>query len=106
VRKGDVVFYHQDTSEHVISKEAYYNHAAFIVGWGHLTDFRIDGNGNLIARDTYTSRAPRVVDHSGPYSSFGAHSINDTESGVNEMVIVHIPEMIYYPDVWSIMECV
>ncbi len=36
-----------------------------------------------------------VVDHSGPYSDKGKHTINDNQSDVNKLIIVHIPDIIF-----------
>jgi RHS repeat-associated protein len=98
VRSGDVVFYRQNISEYV-QGGGKYNHASFVVGWGPLTKAAKGEVYNQIPMNF-----PRVVDHSGPYSDYGSHSINDTANPVNEMVIVHIPDVIY--DTENILETI
>jgi RHS repeat-associated protein len=104
VRKGDVVFYKQKATEFV-SGGGKFNHAAFVVGWGHLIDYIFDNAGHVVDRKEYSARAPRVVDHTGPLSDYGVHSINDTFSEVDELVIVHFPDKVYYSDVTNIGVC-
>ena len=85
VRTGDVVFYHQEGTDYVAAG-GWFNHAAVIIGWGGATE------GGIIKIPAPIM--PNVVDHSASYSIFGPRAINDTKSPVQEMVIVHIPDVI------------
>jgi hypothetical protein len=92
IKRGDVVFYYQSHS----GWEGDFNHAAIVVGSGPLTD-----KANL--KELAGKTAPIVAEHSGGYESalggwYNIHSINDTWSEVNRMVIIHIPDFVPIPE--------
>jgi len=93
VRTGDVVFYHQEGTDSVAAGGRF-NHAAFVVGWGYTTK---EGEPSYIVGDPEGEPPPiipNVVDHSAQYSMYGPRAINDTYGPVQQMVIVHIPDVI------------
>jgi RHS repeat-associated protein len=90
VQEGDVVFYSQLTA-------GVWNHAAFVVGKGPLTEV-----GKNITHSDLPYQEPLIADHSSHYSALGPRSINDITDPAFEIVIVHIPDVIYLPDVWEI----
>ena len=95
ISPGDVVFYRQDNSKGA-EGGILFNHAAVIIAssWS-LTDLF---NGHTINNKT----TPLIAEHSGGFASVGyipgiydtpnIHSINDTFSEVNTMVVVHLPD--------------
>ena len=100
IREGDVVLYHQLQSDHV-SNGGLFNHAAFILSTSvQLTD---RFNNKFLNHS-----APLIAEHSGGYAGEGhnggsnltnnIHSINDTWSEVQAMIIIHIPDTIFYPN--------
>jgi RHS repeat-associated protein len=98
IREGDVVLYHQLHSGHV-EGGGLFNHAAFIL------------NPNVQLTDRYNGKflnhsAPYIAEHSGGYemnnggprATNNIHSINDTWSEVQAMIVIHIPDAVIYPD--------
>ena len=103
IQKGDVVLYHQLHSDYVKQpdengKVGLFNHAAFVID----NDSRLTDRAN---GKTYSFRAPRIAEHSGGYeNTYGAsweyntHSINDTWTEVQSLIVIHIPDTIIYSD--------
>jgi RHS repeat-associated protein len=83
-RKGDVVFYRQESSDFVIGG-GLFNHAAIIVD----TSGPVTVGGELPV-PSISGSAPQIADHSGAYHTVRA--INDTKSPVQMLLIVHIPD--------------
>jgi len=96
IKKGDVVFYHQNSADYFENlPDGLFNHAAFIVGWGLVTKLGVPINSyplSLFPDSGPSKPIPHVADHSGKYSYLGPRSINDTASKVDELVVVHIPD--------------
>jgi len=102
IREGDVVLYHQLHAHYVEfpddGKRGMFNHAAFV----------IDASARLTDRFNGTSShrlAPRIAEHSGGYENKwgvswrnNTHSINDTWTEVQALIVIHIPDTIIYPD--------
>jgi len=102
IREGDVVLYHQLHAGYVKypenGKRGMFNHAAFV----------IDASARLTDRFNSKSShhpAPRIAEHTGGYEEHmgrswrsNTHSINDTWTEVQALIVIHIPDTIIYPD--------
>ena len=88
IDKGDIVFYRQNHADW-IEKGGMFNHAAIVIGWGLPTSMK-----DLDFKTSESRMMPHIVDHSSGSSKFGKRTINDTNSDVNQITVVHIPDNI------------
>jgi hypothetical protein len=102
IRRGDVVFYRQEHAAHIAENPNgnLFNHAGIVVDENAPLTYLFKGK-------QYNEKfAPVIAEHSGGYGdhpdqaipilygTINAHSINDTWSEVNKIVVVHIPDII------------
>jgi len=88
-QKGDVVFYRQAGADYV-QGGGLFNHAAIIVD----TSGPITAQGQVAidpkTGKPYVGTAPQIADHDGKFP--GVKAINDTNTPVQMILIVHIPD--------------
>jgi hypothetical protein len=91
VKTDDVVFYRQLYADCVDKEHGLFNHAAFVVALGSLTD--------RYRKKEYSSHmVPLIAEHSGGYEMSrrrlsqenNVYSINDTWVEVQEIIIIHV----------------
>jgi len=106
IKAGDVAFYRQPASEY--HNVAYFTHAAVVVGWGPAQQAgqEYQYTGSLEVESTPpNATVPHIVEHSGSSLSSSPRPIHQTNSVAEELVVVHVPDVLYLGDYVPIEMC-